>query len=146
MGNRAVITTDKNLKEIGVYLHWNGGRDSVEGFLAYCKMKGFRCPEEDNYGWAYLTTILGNFFGDGLSCGVDVCAHLDCNNYDNGTYIINNWMIVGRKYNPEKEQLVYDLREMVEEIDKAQPEKLKLTQEEWGRFEEVKAAMLAHRK
>ena len=30
MGNRAVITTRKDLKDIGVYLHWNGGRDSVE--------------------------------------------------------------------------------------------------------------------
>ena len=33
MGNRAVITTRKDLKDIGIYLHWNGGRDSVEGFL-----------------------------------------------------------------------------------------------------------------
>ena len=35
MGNRAVITTPD--KKIGVYLHWNGGRDSVEGFLQTCK-------------------------------------------------------------------------------------------------------------
>ena len=26
MGNRAVITTEK--KDLGIYLHWNGGRDS----------------------------------------------------------------------------------------------------------------------
>ena len=31
MGNRAVITTEK--KDLGIYLHWNGGRDSVEAFL-----------------------------------------------------------------------------------------------------------------
>lgn len=31
MGNRAVITT--RAKEIGVYLHLNGGRDSVEAFI-----------------------------------------------------------------------------------------------------------------
>lgn len=30
MGNRAVITTEE--KQIGVYLHWNGGRDSVQAF------------------------------------------------------------------------------------------------------------------
>ena len=32
MGNRAVITTQEYLTNpdtIGVYLHWNGGRDSV---------------------------------------------------------------------------------------------------------------------
>lgn len=28
MGNRAVITTSD--KKMGIYLHWNGGRDSVE--------------------------------------------------------------------------------------------------------------------
>ena len=48
MGNRAVITTRKagvnpaNSDATGVYLHWNGGRDSVEAFLAYCKLKQFR--------------------------------------------------------------------------------------------------------
>lgn len=53
MGNRAVITTSKSMdvqtsSELGVYLHWNGGRDSVEAFLEYCKRRGFRPPEEDN--------------------------------------------------------------------------------------------------
>ena len=49
MGNRAVITTKKEWQNdgIGVYLHWNGGRDSVEAFLTYCKMKGYRAPDEE---------------------------------------------------------------------------------------------------
>lgn len=44
MGNRAVITTLQNYNNngIGVYLHWNGGRDSVEGFLEYMKLKKHR--------------------------------------------------------------------------------------------------------
>lgn len=83
MGNRAVITTRKDLKDIGVYLHWNGGRDSVEGFLTYCKIKGFRPPEHDNYGWAYLCMTIGNFFGgEGFSLGIDVASKLDCDNWD----------------------------------------------------------------
>jgi hypothetical protein len=41
MGNRAVITTEQ--KRIGVYLHWNGGLDSVEGFLTYCKEQNLDC-------------------------------------------------------------------------------------------------------
>lgn len=56
MGNKAVITTDRDSldvaksNEIGVYLHWNGGRDSVEAFLAYCKLKNYRKPESERIG------------------------------------------------------------------------------------------------
>ena len=38
MGNRAVITfQDENLErldklQVGIYLHWNGGIESIEGF------------------------------------------------------------------------------------------------------------------
>ena len=101
MGNRAVITTRDNYKNngVGVYLHWNGGRDSVEAFLATCKAKGYRPPERDCYGWAYLCREIANFFDDGLSVGIDTLNRLDCDNGDNGTYIIENWEIVEQKYN-----------------------------------------------
>ena len=122
MGNRAVITTRKDLKDIGVYLHWNGGRDSVEGFLTYCKIKGYRPPERDNYGWADLCMIIGNFFeGDGLSIGIDVASKLDCDNWDNGTYIIKDWKIVDRLFQRYREQEVYPLMEMLLSIDEKQP-------------------------
>ena len=89
MGNRAVITTPD--KKIGVYLHWNGGRDSVEGFLRTCKKYGFRPPERDNYGWARLCQVIANFFGpDGLSVGIGPYEELDRNNGDNGVYIIKD--------------------------------------------------------
>ena len=80
MGNRAVITTKENFDNngIGVYLHWNGGRDSVNAFLTYCKMKGFRAPEKDNYGWARLVQVIANFFGGSLSIGIDDVCYLDC--------------------------------------------------------------------
>ena len=61
MGNRAVITTED--KNIGIYLHWNGGRESIETFLAYCDMKGIRPFEIDNYGWARFCQVVGNFLG-----------------------------------------------------------------------------------
>ena len=127
MGNRAVIAT-KN-KDIGVYLHWNGGRDSVEAFLTFCKIKKFRCPEDDCYGWAYLCTVIGNFFGDGLSLGVDKYECLPKNNYDNGTYIIENWEIVGREFFEEDwdEQNEYELEDMLEDINNAQPKQLQIT-------------------
>ena len=127
MGNRAVITTSKagfdpaNSEATGAYLHWNGGRDSVEAFLAYCKLKGFRSPEKDNYGWARLCQVIGNYFGGGLSIGIGPCCTLDCNNYDNGTYIIEDWEIVGRVYFEGREQNEYNLNEMLMDIDVTQP-------------------------
>ena len=121
MGNRAVITTKE--KRIGVYLHWNGGRDSVEAFLTYCKLKDYRCPESDCYGWARLCQVISNFFGGSTSIGIDEYNRLDRDNYDNGVYIIENWEIVGREFlHGMREQDSYNLFEMLKSIDKAQPE------------------------
>lgn len=119
MGNRAVITTEK--KEIGIYLHWNGGRDSVEAFLKYCKHAGHRSPETDGYGFARLCQVIGNYFGGMLSIGVALYNNLDTNNGDNGVYIIKNWEIVGREFAPKKEQNQYPLEEMLTDIKRAQP-------------------------
>ena len=46
MGNRAVITASTvedvaHSKDIGIYVHWNGGIDYVKAWLTYCKIKGF---------------------------------------------------------------------------------------------------------
>ena len=119
MGNRAVITTKQ--KEIGVYLHYNGGRDSVEAFLTYCKLKGYRCPEDDNYGWARLCQVIGNFFGGECSVGIDLYDNLDTDNGDNGVYIIENWEIVGREFYEGEEQNTYNLDEALEEINSRMP-------------------------
>lgn len=135
MGNRAVITTEKGWaskeNNLGVYLHWNGGRASVEAFLTYCDMRKFRSPDCDCYGWARLCQVIGNFFGGDLSIGIDVVSRLDCDNYDNGVYIIDKWNIVGREYFNGTEQMDYDLLEMLQEIDSKQPEedRLNITKE-----------------
>lgn len=127
MGNRAVITASQatdvqTSNDIGVYLHWNGGRDSVEAFLEYCKRRGFRSPDQDCYGWARLCQVIANFFGGDLSIGIDKCCNLDCDNWNNGVYIIKNWEIVGRQYFQGTEQDRYNLEEMIREIDACQPE------------------------
>lgn len=122
MGNRCVITTKQ--KKIGVYLHWNGGRDSVEAFLKYCKLQGFRSPDKDDYGWARLCQVISNFFGTsggGLSIGIGEYDRLDTDNGDNGVYIIENWEIVDREYFDGIEQQNYDLVEMLVAIDDSQP-------------------------
>lgn len=134
MGNRAVITIkDKyttsgwSESNLGIYLHWNGGRDSVQAFLTYCKIQGFRSPDVDSYGWARLAQVIANFFGgDGLSVGVGRCGSLDCDNFDNGVYIIQGWDIVGRDYSEGREQDSYDLEEMLRYIDEQQPVKMQL--------------------
>lgn len=124
MGNRAVITTEKNFENngVGVYLHWNGGYDSVSAFLKYCEIKGYRTPDTDNYGWARLCQVVGNFFGGSTSIGIDTVDKLDCDNYDNGVYIIKGWEIVDRKYNNYAEQMEYEMEEMLLEIDSHMPE------------------------
>lgn len=132
MGNRAVITTRQ--KQIGVYLHWNGGRDSVEGFLAYCKLKGYRSPENDSYGWARLCQVIGNWFGGGLSIGINKFGNLDIDNGDNGTYVIEDWEIVDRLYHNGYEQQNYGLLAMLQDINSAQPEHERLSDEEIKEF------------
>lgn len=122
MGNRAVITDDLN--GIGVYLYWNGGRDSVEAFLEYCRLRGFRSPVEDMaYAYARLVQVIANFFGGSLSVGVDLCKNLDCDNGDNGTYIVGEgWKLVDHKYGYGSRE-GYDRSEMLRAIDRSQPEK-----------------------
>lgn len=146
MGNRAVITfapkgkvTEKNCESkdfTGIYLHWNGGRDSVEGFLKYCKFKGYRSPEDDRwYAMASLVNVISNFFGGGLSIGIGTLDELDCDNYDNGVYVVwNDWEIVDRIYYGRFEQDDYELEKMLNSIDSAQPENMQLGSEEIHRL------------
>ena len=134
MGNRAVITASKSRdvaesNDIGIYLHWNGGRDSVEAFLKYCELKRYRSPSKDSYGLARLCQVIANFFGGGNSIGIDNCCYLDCNNGDNGVYIIEGWKIVGRQYFAGTEQHNYDLCDMLIDIDLTQPETEQLGEE-----------------
>ena len=107
---------------IGLYLHWNGGRDSVESFRKYCKIKGYRPPETDGYGWARLAQVVGNFFGGSDSVGIEYYGKDNDFGYlDNGVYIIENWNIVDRKYFNCEEQNNYDPQEFLRSIDESMP-------------------------
>lgn len=123
MGNRAVITNQR--KKTGVYLHWNGGRDSVEAFLTYCDLYGYRdLTSDETYGFARLTQVISNFFGGTTSIGVGAYDELDTDNGDNGVYIVEGWNIVGREHFEGYEQNHYALEEMLLDIDASQPEPL----------------------
>lgn len=119
MGNRAVITTED--KQIGVYVHWNGDRNSIEGFLLYCKLKGYRAPENDCYGWARLCQVIGNFFGGECSVGIDKYDRLDTDNGDNGTYIIKDWQIIGKEFEPSDELDIGYVKGMLKSINGSMP-------------------------
>lgn len=123
MGNRAVITTEG--RDLSLYLHWNGGRDSVEAFLRYCDLRGFRAPDADDYGWARLCQVIANFMGaNGLSVGISRYTTDEREDPgDNGIYVIRGWEIVGRVYPYDgfREQDEYPLDEMLRDIDAAQP-------------------------
>ena len=103
MGNRAVIAfqsadLDKVQPDtVGIYLHWNGGPESVTAFLDAAKELGVR---PDDYGVARLCQIIGNWFGGTLSIGVSTINHLDTDNGDNGTYVVDlknhGWTIARR--------------------------------------------------
>ena len=130
MGNRAVITTNEQKpanQRVGIYVHWNGGYDSVNAFVTYCKIAGYRGPVNDSYGMARLVQVISNFFGGGLSIGVDILSNLPQDNYDNGVYLIDeNWDIVGREYFNGLEQKYYDLSLMLAALDDNMPENSKL--------------------
>lgn len=101
MGNRAVITASKTrTKGVGIYLHWNGGEESVQAFLDVAKARGFRDPSSDEtYGLARLCGLIHEFFGvdQDTSLGIGTLEQLDCDNYDNGVYVIGkDWQVVDR--------------------------------------------------
>ena len=121
MGNRAIIKAEGNNNK-AVYLHWNGGRDSVEGFLKYCELKGFRSFEDD-YGMARFCQTVGNFLGGGLSLGIMDSVGSPG---DNGVYVVRGWEIVGREDYSGPEQQEHSLIDMLIAIDAAQPDREQL--------------------
>jgi hypothetical protein len=106
MGNRAVIALgNKQDAKIGIYLHWNGGRDSVEGFLDATR-ELMKDPGPDaQYASARLIQVIGNFFGGTTSLGLDLLENLDCDNGDNGVYFVDpeSLVITGREFAREEQ-------------------------------------------
>lgn len=121
MGNRAIVKPEG--KNIGVYLHWNGGIDSVTGFLKYCELRGFRSFSDDSYGIARFCQVVGNFFGGDLSIGIetDIYETKEAAEWiDNGIYVVKDWEIV-RHIGGYEEREGYDLNDMLHAIDVKQP-------------------------
>lgn len=87
MGNRAILTVGTTKSAPGIYLHWNGGPESVLAFLDAAKELGIRSPEGDpDYFLARLGQIIGNFFGGTMSLGFGAADKMD--DGDSGRYIL----------------------------------------------------------
>ena len=114
MGNRAVIRIDG--ESAGIYLHYNGGLDTIKPLLDVAREYGIR---GDDYGIARLAQMLGNFFGGTLSIGVSQLDELDQDISDNVTYFVDsNFNIIERLYFSGEEQDYWDYDEMKARIKK----------------------------
>ena len=105
MGNRAVLTFSTASTAPAIYLHWNGGRASVEGFLQAAKAIGIRHAGSAHAKTmdALAETIARHFFG----CHVGITVYrfpydqTDRDNGDNGVYILAEDMTIkSRKHRP----------------------------------------------
>lgn len=123
MGNRAAIAIRKTRGSPAIYLHWNGGPESVLAFLHAAKELGVRSPGyNENYCLGRLGQIVGNFFGGTTSLGFGRVGHLD--DSDNGTYFIGgDFEIVERTHKGAK---------TVDELDDGERKK----------YEEIKASII----
>lgn len=152
MGNRAVITTED--KKMGVYLHWDGDITTVTAFLTWCKLRGIRAPDYQNYGWARLCQVIANYiegayYGaarrigceetfSGLSVGVDRYENLKgLADWDNGTYIIKGWDIVGREGAGDDEECGEWIYGLLCDINRYQPEGMRLDESVFEPYREA---------
>ena len=125
MGNRAMISfkedgQDKKFAP-SIYLHWNGGRDSVEAFLEASQTLGIR-GNDATYCIGRMAQVIGNWLGGTLSMGVGCYRNYDTEWLDNGVYWVKDWEIVERELpsffedGEFIEQRDYDHKELVKDI------------------------------
>ena len=102
MGNRAVITHSTNSKAPAIYLHWNGGRASVEAFMAIAKLLKLKTNKS---GFDKLAEILAADFFEtkvGMTVYRMPYGQTDQDNWDNGVYVVSaDWDIIDRKHLPD---------------------------------------------
>lgn len=112
MGNRAVVTVEGS--KVGVYLHWNGGPESVTAFLRAAKALKVRDPLDDSsYFYARFVQIVANFFGGTTSVGLDALDTLDTDNGDNGVYTVGKGFEITKSdskapVDAQKESAIFD--------------------------------------
>ena len=125
MGNRAVIATNDLTTSPAIYLHWNGGPESVLAFLDAAKELEFRDPVADPpYGTAYLQALICLYFGNGMSTGISALKNSDTDNGDNGVYRLGpGWTIKSRLHVPSYQTDKGKAAMSVDDLDTKEREK-----------------------
>ena len=129
MGNRAVITFSTANNAPAIYLHWNGGRASVEGFLTAARQLGLRhapTAQAQTEALDQLAEMLARFY---FRCNVGMTVYRlhyagsDRDNGDNGTYLIGRDLtIIDRLFKPRAEEINHaKTAAIIEQITAAAP-------------------------
>ena len=105
MGNRAVLTFNTADNAPAIYLHWNGGRASVQGFIDAARALGLRhAPTAAAQAETMdkLADLIARHF---FRCNVGMTVYrlhyagTDRDNGDNGTYLLGRDLsIIERLY------------------------------------------------
>ena len=128
MGNRAVVSFSTSPAAPSIYLHWNGGRASVEGFLAGCLDAGYQATGDQKQDMDQIERRLRPFFarnGECMSIYRQPVGRADTDNGDNGWYILDQstLAITGRLHKREAEEInaakTADIREYIARINSA---------------------------
>lgn len=126
MGNRAVIIQYGS--DAAIYLHWNGGRDTIEPVLFYAKhfaskYAGFQKMRALDV-FAFVCDCIG------LNPYITVKDRADCDNGDNGVYYIGkDYKIQSRAFARNPEQHYHDFSGFLTAIDSCMPTKKQLGEE-----------------
>ena len=112
MGNRAVLTFSTAGHAPAIYLHWNGGRASVEGFLSAARQLGLRhapTAAAQTQALDQLAELLARHY---FRCNVGMTVYRlhyagsDRDNGDHGTYLLGRDLsIIDRLYKPRGEEI-----------------------------------------
>jgi hypothetical protein len=122
MGNRAVVTFDNyDPNNFGVYLHWNGGRDSIEAMLEATKRIMETRGEDPTYAMARFVQVATTAIPGNCSIGLNQLKRLDTDNFDNGVYVVDSKTleIVGRHHHDGPEQNHHNVEEFADILVKA---------------------------
>lgn len=96
MGDRAVLTTEGT--KSGIYVHWTGSPEYIIAYAEAAKALKFRDTTDDpTYAMARLCGIIcfDNGITGSTSVGIGDLDELDCDNGDNGVYVLGkDWQIV----------------------------------------------------
>ena len=91
MGNRAVITQSIDDNAPAIYLHWSGGRESINGFLSAARAIGMNGKSANTID-AISALIAVHFFNTAVNVSTvyrEEYAQTDRDNWDNGVYVID---------------------------------------------------------